>query len=110
MKIKIKIIAIAAIALSSSVFGDVSLRGAPSCGNWLKERQIDRSLIGLANKYWLSGYLSGIAITTDKDFITGTDNNSLDLWIDNYCQANPLENLGAAGVLLATKMIQQKKL
>lgn len=95
----------------------VELRGLSSCGAWtavgyasrLKEATQD-SIDRLVKESWIVGYLSGIASGTNKDFIRGTDNPSILLWVDNYCRANPLKDLGDAGSQLARDLIKQKQL
>lgn len=46
------------------------------------------------------GYLSGLAMQSDKDVLAGLDAPSLYLWVTNYCKANPLETTTNAGYIL----------
>jgi hypothetical protein len=84
----------------------IQLRGARSCGEWVKEKGIQAT----GNQTWLIGYLSGIAVATNKSFLRGTDNQSIFLWVDNYCQANPLMSLADAGEILYFELVKQKNL
>ena len=107
---KAKGIALATIVLTTLVIDAqaLTMRGPPSCGAWIKERS--QGMVGLANLSWLVGFLSGLANGTNKDFIKGTDNDSLSLWVDNYCRSNPLDSVDDAGLSLAMELIKQKRL
>jgi len=67
--------------------------GGSSCGTWLEERK-DDGWPAIANDSWVNGYLTGY-----QDGGNGlTDRHTADLaarsaWINNYCQANPLNAL-----------------
>ena len=56
----------------------------------------------------VSGYLSGRAGVSGGDFLKGTDNDSIFLWLDNYCRANPQMDLEQAGIDLARELMQLK--
>ena len=101
--------ALCCLVLSATVFDAQAqtYRGAPSCGSWISEKVV---VIRAGNERWLVGFLSGLAAVSNKDFIKGTDNESIFLWVDNYCQANPLKDVFDAGIMLATELIKQKKL
>ena len=87
----------------------VTIRGAPSCGNWIEERE-KGSMSSLANGYWLLGFLSALAIETERDFIKGTDNASIFLWADNYCRANPIRDISDGGYRLFIELSKQKRM
>ena len=57
----------------------VETRGAPSCGAWIKQKG---TLQGSGSKGWLVGFLTGVAVESDKDLLAGTDSDSLFLWVD----------------------------
>ena len=84
----------------------VSVRGAPSCGTWVKNRP-NHDWSSLVDQSWLLGYLSGVAVAGNQDFLH-TDNDSLFLWIDNYCQGNPLDHLFDAGDALAKELTRRR--
>lgn len=86
----------------------ISARGAPSCGEWVKNRT-EHNLYESVNITWLMGFLSGLAIGKDVNFLPDTDAKSLYLWIDNYCQANPLENVSLAGYLLSLELVKRTR-
>ena len=62
----------------------------------------------LITKNWFLGYLSGRADESGKNFLKGTDSESIFLWLDNYCHANPDKNLDNAGLDLARELMQLK--
>jgi len=111
-----EVIALVLVILSAAVFdaeAEVEVRGARSCGTWIKEQAEKNSmaaLAALASETWLLGYISGMAAKTNKDFIRGTDNPSISLWVSNYCQANPLKRIDHAGDALFIELVKQKRL
>ncbi len=84
----------------------IEVRGVRSCGEWVS----DNKTLALGNQTWLLGYLSGIAVATRKQILSGTDNQSIYLWVDNYCRANPLQSLSDAGADLYFELVKQKNL
>lgn len=93
-----KILGILAVGLMLSgvviTASAVTIRGVQSCGDWVQERNSNN--FG-GDQIWLVGYMSGIARGTGKDFLIGTDNPSIFLWMDNYCRQNPLKNMADGG-------------
>lgn len=83
----------------------VMIRGANSCGMWIEQRAQDttsRLTRAVVLQGWIVGYLSGLASESGKNFwgypnINSLDNESVFLWIDNYCRANPLKHIDDAG-------------
>ena len=101
--------------LSSSLFAaEVDMMGARSCGKWIDERRMENStkemnrVPVLITKSWFLGYLSGRAEATRRNFLKGTDSDSIFLWLDNYCRANPNKGLESAGIDLARELTQMK--
>lgn len=93
-------------AISAPAEGAV--RGAPSCGEWVAHREKSDTL-ALGNGYWLLGYLSGIAVGTGKEFLSGTDNSAINAWMDKYCQAHPLKDLSSGGSALAAELLKSRR-
>ena len=85
----------------------VLIRGDRSCGYWISSKGGPQQVV---NETWFVGYLSGIALESDKDFLRGTDNESLFLWLDNYCTKNPLKFISDGGDLLFLELVKQKRL
>jgi hypothetical protein len=96
---KIKAIGILLLLSQSLSYGaGVASFGDYDCGQWFTRKEVARG--------WLLGYLSGInhVLADDKKGFDPLNKlNSADqayLWIENYCKANPLKQLSAAGSLL----------
>lgn len=70
------------------------IRGFVSCEAWVREKEPSRVTY---NKGWLLGFLSGMAVQSDREVFAGTGNESIFLWTDHYCQSNPRSSLGDAG-------------
>ncbi len=93
---------------------EVDLMGTRSCSNWSEERRMANSskemnrIPVLITRSWFLGYLSGRAAASRKNFLKGTDSDSIFLWLDNYCRANPNKDLDSAGVELARELMQLK--
>lgn len=99
------------VALTAkSESGMVTVRGAPSCGDWVAESQNDDKGQITNNRAWLIGFLSGLVIGSSKDSLIGTDNNSLYLWMDNYCKSHPLEAVSDGGTELFIELMHKKGL
>lgn len=95
------------IAVSAPLEGGVDIRQAPSCGEWISHREKSDTL-NLGNTSWLLGYLSGLAVSRGKDFLSGTDNVSIYKWMDNYCRTNPLRDVGSGGIALEAELTRKK--
>jgi hypothetical protein len=101
--------------LSFNLFAStVELMGARSCGKWMEERRIAKSakemnkVPVLITRSWFLGYLSGRADQSGRNFLKGTDSDSIFLWLDNYCQANPKMELDQAAIALSRELMQLK--
>lgn len=77
--------------------GAVLIRGAGTrgCGEWVAARRGGTaSSAGAVNmEGWILGYLSGNADALNIDILRNVSAESIFLWMDNYCKANPLERL-----------------
>ena len=81
-------------------------RGTRTCHKWAEERaraddrqEMNRVPV-LITKSWFLGYVAGRASTAKRDFLAGTDNESMFLWLDQYCTEHPQEDLARAGQAL----------
>ena len=87
---------------------------ARSCSKWMEEKRLAKSAKDLnkvpvlITRSWFLGYLSGRAEESGRNFLKGTDSDSIFLWLDNYCQANPQAILDQAGTALARELMQLK--
>jgi len=101
---------------ASSVAAPVESRGSRSCRDWQEQTRYAKSTTEmnkvplLISKNWFLGYLSGRAEESGKNPLKGTDNDSIFLWLDNYCRSNPGKTLDQAGADLMHELIRQKKL
>jgi hypothetical protein len=96
------------LLLFSGTASAVMTLGSPSCGQWVRDQSTNGMQAG-ANRYWLAGYLSGLAVALQTDSLTTTDSASIELWMDNYCRANPLKGLQDGGVALFRELQQKAK-
>jgi hypothetical protein len=101
--------------LSLNLFAStVEIKGARSCAKWLEEKRMASSakdlnkIPVLITRSWFLGYLSGRADDSRRDFLKGTDSDSIFLWLDGYCLANPDKGLDKAGMDLARELMQMK--
>lgn len=106
---------LAGCLLSLSVFASaVEIKGARTCSKWMEEKRIANSakemnkIPVLITRSWFLGYLSGRADASGKNFLKGTDSDSIFLWLDNYCRANPDKDLYQGGIDLARELTQLK--
>ena len=104
---KIAALLIAAVAAANA--NAVVVRGGPSCPEWTKSRQTTNEGAN-ANEFWLLGYLSGLAVSSNADVLRNTTNPSLMAWIDNYCRTNTLHYLEQAGSGLFNELKRQKEI
>jgi len=96
---------------TSALAAAVDSRGARSCAAWLEHRSAQpdgHALSSEIDQTWLVGYLSGVVAGSGMDFLIGTDNESIFLMVDDYCQANPLGQLAAAGTSIARELMVRK--
>ena len=87
----------------------VNIRGVRSCGVWVADRA-QNSFGSRTDEAWFVGFMSGLAAMSGKDIITDSDNESLFLWVDNYCKINPLNSTGEAAEVLFLELIKKKGL
>jgi len=71
--------------------------GTFSCGQWVEEREAASRTGYFINAQWVNGYLTGrqdgsFSLTEQQV----SDVAARSVWLDNYCQANPLDELLAA--------------
>ena len=88
----------------SGKFTSLSM-GTKSCGEVVADFK-ENSLGKMNNSIWIAGYLTAINrhVATRSNIAVGTNPEAWNLWINNYCVANPLENLSSATTLLVTEL------
>ncbi len=83
--------------------------GAVDCGLWLKDNDRMKSLY----KSWLMGFLTGMNLSDTKvvkaNFLERLSSPSQAyVFVDNYCQQNPLKNTIDAAIVLVLDLEKQK--
>ena len=76
-KTSVALIAIAFASLSTQAPAAVGVIGSRSCGKWVEYRSTKDSLSEIAIRNWIAGFLSGIAIGTNKDVLMKIDPSSV---------------------------------
>jgi hypothetical protein len=89
------------------------VKGTPDCGLWMKERKNSKSnnptWDEIVNRAWLVGFLSGLnADERNSNFLAKASADQIYLWVDNYCKANPLNDLADGGQTLSIELIKKK--
>lgn len=108
---KVAIVLTTFLLLTQPVFGQ-SIFGTSDCGQWVNSKTD-------ARRAWVLGFMSGMSQAT---FLFGTPAdrktngdwlnkvNSADqifLFVDNYCQKNPLDKVGTAGLALYLELTKK---
>jgi hypothetical protein len=74
--------------------------GVASCGTWTADRRMPHSSIAHIDESWVLGFLSALGWRAENgdDPLRGLDSNAVAGWIDNYCQAHPLDDIATATI------------
>lgn len=78
--------------------------GNSSCGQHLSNK-----ILAEYDHAWVSGFLTGVNGTKGARVGHGTDSDSRELWIDNYCRAHPLEDIADAALSLYIELMNKEK-
>jgi hypothetical protein len=76
--------------------------GARSCGAWVEARR-EESLTATAYEGWMLGFVSGYGYGSE-DQLRVTDAKAMSVWLDNYCQAHPLDTIAVASQALVREL------
>ncbi len=81
-----------------------------SCGDWVKGRKED-SWTQTAYIFWIGGYITtyNLHIPDVYNILGSTDMESVFLWMDKYCQENPLSNLSIGMIVLTNELWPNRK-
>ena len=81
-----------------------------SCGEWVKYRA-EGGFRENAGKWWIVGYLTDYNRETPDviDILGNTDKESVYLWMDKYCQENPLRDLDNGMRVLTEELWPNRK-
>jgi hypothetical protein len=88
--------------------------GNRSCGSWTEARRANNNSANIFEG-WVAGFLSGSNSITTNSFTIDTlkepsaqgDAQGLWAWIDNYCQAHPLNSVASAADALGGELIRR---
>lgn len=108
-------IAIALTCVTKFSFGEITSKdnyttfGGIDCGQWLNEKKFP-------HKTWLLGFVSGINMMNklhdpelDVDALAKINSaEQIFVWMDNYCQKNPLSELKAGSLSLFVELMKKK--
>jgi hypothetical protein len=89
---------------------DIIGLGNKSCGDWTAAAR-ENGWSKAAYHAWLGGFMSGMNLggaSQVGNLTTGTDFNGLAAWVDNYCAANPLDQVSSAAVHLTVELLKRK--
>jgi len=102
--------AITTPTMADDAEGAYSVQAPISCGNWVEHSKED-DWTNTANHYWVVGYITAYnRLTPDVYNIMGdTDAPSVYLWMDKYCQENPLNLLADGMVHLIVELWPNRK-
>ena len=83
--------------------------GTKSCGETVADFKED-GRGKLTNSIWVAGYLTAINehVAKRSNIAAGTDPEAWNLWINNYCTANPLDSLSSATSALVAEMSKRR--
>jgi hypothetical protein len=88
--------------------GGATSFGGSDCGEWVNGSKSNAPM-----RAWLLGYMSGLGAMHD---LNGRDDDPLDkinsaqqiyLWMDNFCQKNPLRSVRSGGVDLFLELMKK---
>jgi hypothetical protein len=106
-----------ALALHPSVASPAAFHvfgaGVDSCGSYLNYRQIpDAEPMATSTLAWLEGYLTAYNryVAKSGDVLAGKfDASSLQDWLDEYCKANPSDDIVTATKHLLDELKTRKR-
>lgn len=82
------------ITLPALTQAQVYIDGIPDCGEWISARKTQTAL---AFESYTIGFLNGLAMGTNREFWQANgvrlSREAVYIWLDNHCQAKPLETL-----------------
>lgn len=84
----------------------VTVKGMRNCKAWIRSRaeQPAPSLDTIVESAWLAGYLSGVAVARNVDFLKGVDEEIIKSWMDHYCSSHPFGLMGDAADALSIEL------
>ena len=100
----IKLLLIVFVIGFSTNINASTVKGVASCGNWNRFKGMP-----VRHEYeaWLAGYISGVSVGTNTDFLVGADVISFALWMDEYCKKHSSEYISEGANALIKKLIEK---
>ncbi len=94
------------LAASTSAAAPIKGSGTGSCGEWVEERKQNTYH---ATLHWMQGFISAynefVYSGRNPDGVFGNaDLKAIAVWMDNYCQQNPLSSPYNGTVLLIKEL------
>jgi len=85
-------------------------QGPISCGIWVKDRQKDGWAFA-SDALWIAGYITAYNSQTPDvfDILNKTDMESVFLWMDKFCQENPLNKMAQGMEVLTNELWPNRK-
>jgi hypothetical protein len=67
--------------------------GVNSCGKFIESRRNNNKLDYLTHLCWMGGFITSVNVNNADTYnlIGHTDMDGVMLWMENYCQRNPLD-------------------
>jgi hypothetical protein len=105
IKKSIFLLAVTTIFIAQPVFSQITTFGVVDCGKWITNKSEPR-------KAWVLGYLTGMNtihnVTSDTNPLGKVSSaEQIFIWIDNYCQKNPLKSIDDAGSSLFLELMKK---
>ena len=93
----------------SSISNAVTVKGMENCSAWVKSHagRSSPSMNMVAQNAWLNGYLSGVAVARNIDFLKGVDANTIQTWMHTYCTNHPSDLIGYAADALSVELVKR---
>jgi hypothetical protein len=111
MKIRFAMLAMClffgSVSTPSEAFYTARGAGVFSCGTWIQRGQTD---LKYSYENWLIGFVNGASfMISGLDLWKNTDIAAALAWVDNYCQSNPLQDIGIAAGQLVQELVNKEK-
>lgn len=92
-------------AVAADASGQSGTVGAVSCAVFLRELE-SKSSKSTAYLGWLAGYVTAYNAQTPKTYqiLGNSDLFGAELWVKNFCEKNPLQNISLAAAVLMIEL------
>lgn len=109
MKFILASLSIGAMCLSANAQPPAGVLGygSTTCGTWIVQRR-GGSYSPETLHAWITGYLSGVALTDSPTLLHGIDDAFVDRWIDNYCNGGSAASLSEATGALVKELLRYR--